>query len=110
MGWNLMNTQFKKGVVELCILKLLSEKDMYGFEVIEALANLLFVNENTVYPILRRLTQQGLFTIYTKETNLGAPRKYYHLTAKGRKQLEEYLKEWNLFIKNVYLILGGDYE
>ena len=47
-----MNTQFKKGVVELCILKLLSEKDMYGFEVIEALANLLFVNENTVYPIL----------------------------------------------------------
>ena len=105
MGWELLNTQFKKGVVELCILKLLSEKDMYGFEVIDALANLLFVNENTVYPILRRLTQQGLFSTYTKESNLGAPRKYYHLTEKGRKQLDEYLKEWKFFLKNVNIIL-----
>lgn len=105
-----LNAQFKKGVVELCILKLLSKKDMYGFEVINALANLLFVNENTIYPILRRLTQQGLFTTYTKETNLGAPRKYYRLTEKGRKQLDSYLQEWNLFFENVNLILGGKYE
>jgi PadR family transcriptional regulator PadR len=107
---NILNTQFKKGVVELCILKIISIKDMYGFEVIEVLSNLLDVNENTIYPILRRLTQQGLFSIYEKETKLGAPRKYYRITDQGLVQLETYLKDWNLFVENVNYILGGSYE
>ena len=75
--------------------KTFERKDMYGFEVIDALANLLIVNENTIYPILRRMTQQGLSTTYTKETNLGAPRKYFRLTDKGRRQLENYMKDWH---------------
>lgn len=43
-----MNTQFKKGIIELCILKIVSQKDMYGFEIIDKLSNLLDVNENTI--------------------------------------------------------------
>lgn len=86
-----MNTQFKKGILELCILKIVSEKDMYGFEVINRLADILDVNENTIYPILRRLTNQNLFTTYERASSLGAKRKYYKITAEGLIQLNTYL-------------------
>ncbi|MBE0701472.1 MAG: PadR family transcriptional regulator, partial [Acholeplasmataceae bacterium] len=68
-----MNTQFKKGILEMCILSLINQHDMYGFEVIETLAKEIDVNENTVYPILRRLTGQNLFETYVEQTNIGAP-------------------------------------
>lgn len=105
-----MNTQFKKGIIELCILKIVSQKDMYGFEIIDKLSNLLDVNENTIYPILRRLTEQELFSIYTKESNLGAPRKYYKLTKKGEEMLSSYLDEWYGFIENVMTVLKGEHN
>lgn len=89
-----MDTQFKKGVVELCILKIVSENDMYGYEVISKLSEPLGVNQNTIYPILRRLTNHGHFETYSKETNFGAPRKYYHITVKGKKFLEEKIQSW----------------
>lgn len=99
-----MDTQFKKGVVELCILKVILETDLYGYEVINKLAGPLNINENTIYPILRRLTEQGYFETYSKETNFGAPRKYYHMTMKGKKYLEEKLEAWvelNQAVKNI---------
>ncbi len=103
-----MNTQFKKGIVEMCVLSLMEHKDLYGFEVIEALATAIEVNENTVYPILRRLTAQGLFSTYVEQTSLGAPRKYYHLTDLGQERLGEYRYEWQSFLKGVNRILGGN--
>ncbi len=102
-----MNTQFKKGIVEMCVLSLMENKDLYGFEVIEALAIAIDVNENTVYPILRRLTAQNLFETYVEKTSLGAPRKYYHLTQIGHERLAAYKKEWQSFLKGVSRILGG---
>jgi len=102
-----MNTQFKKGIVEMCVLSLVEKKDLYGFEVIEALATAIDVNENTVYPILRRLTAQSLFTTYMEQTSFGAPRKYYHLTDLGKERLQAYRKEWQSFLKGVNKILGG---
>lgn len=103
-----MNTQFKKGIVEMCVLSLMEEKDRYGFEVIEALATTIDVNENTVYPILRRLTAQSLFTTHMEQTSLGAPRKYYHLTDLGHARLKAYRDEWHSFLKGVNKILGGN--
>lgn len=100
-----MDTQFKKGVVELCILKIISEQDLYGYEVINKLAEPLNVNENTIYPILRRLTEQGYFETYTKETNFGAPRKYYYITITGKNYLEEKLVVWAEFNQSVEKIL-----
>lgn len=81
---------------------------MYGFEIIDKLSTLLDVNENTIYPILRRLTEQKLFEIYVKESALGAPRKYYRITDAGKKSLEKYQTEWAGFIENVMLILKGE--
>ncbi len=104
-----MNTQFKKGIVEMCVLSLMENKDLYGFEVIESLATAIDVNENTVYPILRRLTAQQLFSTYVEQTSLGAPRKYYHLTDLGKEKLNEYRKEWQSFLNGVSKILGGNH-
>ncbi|WP_025725402.1 PadR family transcriptional regulator [Acholeplasma granularum] len=103
-----MNTQFKKGILDLCILKVVQNKEMYGFEIIDKLSNILDINENTIYPILRRLTEQELFTTYTKDSPLGAQRKYYKITKKGEEKLSSYTDEWNEFIKNVNFILEGN--
>lgn len=103
-----MNAQFKKGIVEICILKVISDEEMYGFEIIEKLSKRLDINENTIYPILRRLTEQGLFTTYTKESQLGAPRKYYQITAQGVEALRIYQQEWTEFLNNVMAILKGE--
>ena len=101
-----MNSQFKRGIIELCVLKELIPEDMYGYSIINSLSEHLNVNENTIYPILRRLTQDGYFTTYLKESNSGAPRKYYRITKKG---FDYYLKlrdEWDDFIGGVYVILN----
>lgn len=103
-----MTTQFKKGIIELCVLKIIDDKDMYGFEVMETLNDKLDVNENTVYPLLRRLTTQGLFITYQKETTNGAPRKYYQITDQGRESLKTNLEEWKNFLNEVNSILGGE--
>lgn len=102
-----MNTQFKKGIIELCVLKIVSRKDMYGFEVIESISKEIEVNENTIYPILRRLTKQEYFETYKEVVSVGAPRKYYKLTDLGEEKLEEAEHEWASFLKSVSHILGG---
>ena len=102
-----MNAQFKKGIIELCVLKVISRKDMYGFEVIETLSKELEVNENTIYPILRRLTKQGYFDTYKEVVSVGAPRKYYSVTTEGLNQLTLFEREWTDFLKSVSRILGG---
>ena len=102
-----MNSQFKRGIIEMCVLKIISRKDMYGFELIENISKEIDVNENTIYPILRRLTKQGLFDTYTESMSIGAPRKYYTLTDLGNSKLNEYEDEWKTFLDSVYRILGG---
>lgn len=103
-----MNTQFKKGVIEMCVLKMISSKDMYGFEVIETISKEIDVNENTIYPILRRLTKALYFETYTESMSVGAPRKYYKITEEGKEQLHMYENEWGSFIQSVSRILGGN--
>lgn len=105
-----MNTQLKKGIIELCVLKLVSQKDMYSFEVIDIISKEITVNENTIYPILRRLTQQEYFETYKEMRSVGAPRKYYRLTTKGLKHLVESETEWLEFVGSVSTILGGSYS
>ncbi len=102
-----MNTQFKKGIIELCVMKLVNDKDMYGLEVIETISKEIEVNENTIYPILRRLTKQGYFDTYKEAEGVGAPRKYYRLTSEGIERLDESLNEWTQFLTRVTRILGG---
>lgn len=101
-----MNAQFKRGIVELCVLSELMQEDMYGYSIINNISEHLDVNENTIYPILRRLTKEGYFTTYLKESNIGAARKYYKVTEKGFKYYLELRDSWDQFIGGVYTILN----
>lgn len=100
-----MNTQFRKGIIEMCVVALLSRKDMYGYEIVQAIAVYTDINEGTVYPILRRLTQEGYFSTYLKESNFGPARKYYTITGKGMEFLYKQKREWVEIINMVENLL-----
>ena len=101
-----MNAQFKRGIVELCVLSELIMEDMYGYKIINNISKDIDVNENTIYPILRRLTKEGYFTTYLVESDQGAPRKYYKVTEKGFNYYLELRDSWDQFIGGVYEILN----
>ena len=96
-----MNVQFKKGVLELCVLVLLNRKEQYGYELVQQISNQIEISEGAVYPLLRRLTKEGLATTYLQESSEGPPRKYYKLTIAGGEYLHELLAEWREFISGV---------
>lgn len=96
-----MNTQFKKGVLELIVLLSVNKKDMYGYELVSEVSKVVNVNEGTIYPLLKRLTNEHYFETYLEESKEGPPRKYYRLTASGRNQKQVLLKEWNEFQEQV---------
>ncbi|PFF08160.1 PadR family transcriptional regulator [Bacillus cereus] len=96
-----MNVQFKKGVLELCVLVLLDKQDRYGYELVRNISNRIEISEGSVYPLLRRLTKEEYFTTYLQESSEGPSRKYYTLTDKGRMYLYQLLEEWNEFSQGV---------
>lgn len=98
-------SQFKKGILELCVLGLINKKDFYGYELVEAISKSIDTAEGTIYPILRRLALEKLCETYLKESAEGPPRKYYRITKIGRSTFENSLKEWKEFNKNVNHIL-----
>jgi len=101
-----MNAQFKRGIIELCVLSVLVEKDSYGYEIISKLSEHLDVGENTIYPILRRLTSDDYFKTYLEESSEGAPRKYYQMTKKGFIYYLSLREEWDAFIGGVYHVIN----
>lgn len=92
-----MNIQFKKGVLEICVLALLDKQDRYGYELVQKISNQVSISEGSVYPLLRRLTKEGYFTTYLQESTEGPSRKYYKLTDSGREYLYKLIKEWDQF-------------
>ncbi|MBD7963346.1 PadR family transcriptional regulator [Fictibacillus norfolkensis] len=96
-----MNVQFKKGVLELCVLVLTSQKDRYGYELVEEISKKFEISEGTIYPLVRRLTKEGLFSTYLMESTEGPPRKYYKITEKGLEMKKVLVDEWSLFTKGV---------
>ena len=70
-----MNTQFKKGVLELIVLFSVSKKDMYGYELIVEVSKVVDVNDGTIYPLLKRLTNEKYFDSYLVESTEGPSRK-----------------------------------
>ena len=103
-----MNIQFKKGVLELCVLSLLDRKDFYGYELVEKISKFINISEGTIYPLLRRFRTEGYVTTYLEESQEGPPRKYYKLTQRGKEVFEDLELEWASFIDGVNNILRGD--
>ena len=102
-----VQVQLKKGVLELCVLALLSKQDSYAYEIASQLAEGIGMGEGTIYPLMRRMQSDGLVDTYLVESSSGPPRKYYRLTETGRASLQAQKAEWSAFSKAVEDILGG---
>lgn len=100
-----MNAQFKKGALELCVLAILSEGDCYGYDLVTQISEHISITEGTIYPLLRRLKDDGQVETYLQESSSGPPRKYYRITEHGREILASSTQEWNDFVAGVYSIL-----
>ena len=87
--------QMRRGVLELCILSIISEKEAYPSDIIERLKEAeLIVVEGTLYPLLNRLKNAGLLHYTWKESTSGPTRKYYHMTEAGMDFLHELVHTW----------------
>ncbi|OTN89333.1 hypothetical protein A5819_001825 [Enterococcus sp. 7E2_DIV0204] len=95
------SNQFKKGVLELCVLYLLKNKARYGYEITQLVNKHIPLTEGALYPILRRLVKEEYCTTYLEESTGGPARKYYKITLMGREYLSELTNEWRLFVDNV---------
>jgi PadR family transcriptional regulator PadR len=102
-----MDTQFKKGLLDVCVLKCLSQGDSYGYKLINDVSKYIEVSESTLYPILKRLEEQGYLTTYKEEHN-SRLRKYYKITSSGKKKHKELLKEIKKLHEAIELIEGGN--
>lgn len=97
------------GSMAMMILRLLSEKDMYGYEMIDTLRqrsqNVFELKAGTLYPLLHNLEDKHFLTCYEKEV-LGKTRKYYRITKEGKKHLEEKRTEWQEYSRAVSNVLA----
>jgi PadR family transcriptional regulator PadR len=106
MSSNLENTQaqMRKGVLEFCILSILSHQEVYPSDIIARMKeSRLIVVEGTLYPLLTRLKNGGLLQYRWVESKSGPPRKYYSLTPLGEKFLEELRLTWIELVETVNL-------
>jgi PadR family transcriptional regulator PadR len=96
MNTPLWITQFRKGLVELCVLATLDRGEAYGYQIVERLNDAagLATTEGTVYPLLARLEREGLLSVRTGASPAGPPRRYYLLTAAGRQRLRNMARYW----------------
>lgn len=78
-----MNTQFKKGVLELCVLSLLKRGDKYGYELADTVGKQIDVSEGTIYPLLKRLRAEGYFEVYLRESTSGTRAEILPSDSKG---------------------------
>jgi len=101
-----IQVQLKKGVLELCVLALLSNGDGYAYDIASRLAKGVDMGEGTIYPLMRRLQLDGLVQTYLKESPAGPPRKYYKLTDAGQASFIAQKAEWKAFSRAVDDILG----
>ena len=100
-----MSIQLKKGALQLCVLSLLSRADMYGFELVGAISNHVTISEGTIYPLLKRIKDEGYVTTYLQESQEGPPRKYYSITSHGRTTLNTLEEEWHNLVEGINQIL-----
>lgn len=103
------STQMLKGILEGCILKIISKNETYGYEICEKLIEFGFeeVTEGSVYPILIRLEKKRLIHSVMKASPLGPMRKYYYLTNEGKNELSEFINSWYKIKENVENVLEG---
>lgn len=93
-----METQLKRGSLDVCVLTALLRQDSYGYQIIKDLKDVIEISESTLYPILRRLEKNGYLTTYNVEHS-GRLRKMYRISKLGTERIMEYLEDFKELIK-----------
>jgi len=100
----------RKGALEYCVLALLGRREMYGLELVRALAEVdgMVLSEGTLYPLLSRLRKDELVETTWQESVAGPPRRYYRLTTEGRCALVDFSTEWRRFSDAVETLIDAE--
>lgn len=104
-----MNSQMKRGTLEMCALSVVSRGDCYGYELVNRISKCMEITEGTIYPLMKRLKDSGLIDSYIVESNEGPPRKYYKLTDAGSEELNRLTEEWFEFTQSIDKLLKGEF-
>ena len=89
-----MDIQLKRELLDVCVLAAIRSEDSYGYKIIKDMKPYIELSESTLYTILKRLESSDMLTVRTAEHG-GRLRKYYHITDKGLKRIEDFKKEWD---------------
>ena len=102
-----MDAQLKKGLLEVCVLSAIRKEESYGYKIISDLAPYIEISESPLYPILRRLENSGAVKTRCVQYN-GRLRRYFRITAKGLKLIDEFIDAMEQFKKISEFILDGE--
>jgi PadR family transcriptional regulator PadR len=102
-----MDTQLKRGLLDVCVLAAIKTEDSYGYQIIKDMRPYMEISESTLYTILKRLESANMLTVRTAEHG-GRLRKYYHITSEGQKRLEEFKNEWREVMKIYQFVTKED--
>lgn len=102
--------QLRRGTLDLCLLAILARGTRYGYDIVQALSigDGLVIKEGTIYPVLNRLSSDGLVATEWRPSPQGPQRKYYRLTPAGEARLARLRAEWRAFVDDVERLLGED--
>ncbi|HEY5649869.1 MAG TPA: PadR family transcriptional regulator [Acidimicrobiia bacterium] len=103
------SSQLLKGVLDMCLLAVISEQPSYGYEMVRKLSSrgLDLVSDGTIYPVLSRLQRGGLIDSYLEPSTEGPARKYYRITEAGTARLADWTNEWRTMSDGVEAVLEG---
>lgn len=101
------NSQLLKGTLEGCVLLVISQQEVYGYELVTKLQNLGFfdLSAGTVYPLLQKLERQGYLESQLRASNERPKRKYYHLTTSGQMQTQNFITDWQQLTATVTAVI-----
>lgn len=102
-----MDTQLKRGLLDVCVLAAIQNEDSYGYKIIKDMKPYMELSESTLYTILKRLETAKMLTVRTAEHG-GRLRKYYHITPAGLKRIEEFKDEWKEMLSIYRFVTKGD--
>lgn len=103
-------TQMRRGTLQYCVLAVLRNGERYGFDLVKSLAEVdgMVTSEGTIYPLLTRLRKDGLVSSAWRESPKGPPRRYYRITPKGARALDDFTQEWRRFRTSVDDLIEGE--
>ena len=104
----IINPQLKRGTLELCVLAIVDRGDCYGYELVNRISDSMSITEGTIYPLLKRLKDNGSISSYIVESQEGPPRKHYQITETGKREKQRQEAEWRNFATSIEKLINGE--